>query len=190
MNNKQPTTFTRNTFSLTILFVLGIALFTSSNIRANSGFALSDRWTTTEMIHIKAVHPAAYFWWGQIGHRATGWIALDLLNSEARQADERMLDGNSLAEVSTWIDEVRADPSFDYMSPRHYITMPPGKTYKTAVKAEGGDALWVLDKMVSELKEGKPSSDQEAINLKVLVHLIGDLHQPLHVGNGTDRGGK
>ena len=58
----------------------------------------------------------------------------------------------------------------------------------TADKAEEGDVLWALDKVIGELKKGGLSLDQEAINLKVLVHLIGDL-QPLHVGNGTDRGG-
>ena len=135
------------------------------------------------------MYPASYFWWGQIGHRATGWIAQDLLSPQARQAVQRVLDGNSLAEVSTWMDEVRSDRSFDFMGPWHYVTIPPGKTYETAEKAEGGDVLWALDNVVSELKAGGLSPEQEAINLKVLVHLIGDLHQPLHVGNGTDRGG-
>ncbi len=135
------------------------------------------------------MHPAGYFWWGQIGHRATGWIAQDLLSAQARQAVDRVLEGNSLAEVSTWMDEVRSDPSFDYMGPWHYVTLPPGQTYQTVEKAEGGDVLWALDKVVSELKAGGLSPEQEAINLKVLVHLIGDVHQPLHVGNGTDRGG-
>ena len=87
------------------------------------------------------------------------------------------------------MDEVRSDPSFDYMGPWHYVTIPPSQTYKTADKAKGGDVLWALDKVVSELNKGGLSPEQEAINLKVLVHLIGDLHQPLHVGNGTDRGG-
>ncbi len=189
MYKKQLTTFTQNAFLCAIFIVLSIAFFTSPSLIGYSRLLPEDRWMIMEMSYKKSIHPTGYLWWGQIGHRATGWIAQDLLSPQARQAVERVLDGNSLAEVSTWMDEVRSDPNFDYMSPWHYVTIPPGQTYKTAEKAEGGDVLWALDKVVSELKEGELSHEQEAINLKILVHLIGDLHQPLHVGNGTDRGG-
>lgn len=189
MNNKQPITFTRNTFIPTIFVVLSIVLFNSPSLSGYSVLTPTDKGKNTKISHDKLIHPAGHFLWGQIGHRVTGWIAQDLLSLQARQEINRVLEGKSLAEVSTWMDEVRSDPSFDYMGPWHYVTIPLGQTYETAEKAEGGDVLWALDKVVSELKKGGLSPKQEAINLKVLVHLIGDLHQPLHVGNGTDRGG-
>ena len=127
--------------------------------------------------------------WGQSGHRATGYIAEGLLTENATVQVARVLEGNSLAEVSTWMDEVRSDPNFRFMGPWHYCTIPEGKTYEEAGTPEAGDVIWAIDKMVSELKSGELSAEQEAINLKVLVHLVSDLHQPLHVGNGTDRGG-
>lgn len=127
--------------------------------------------------------------WGQIGHRTTGHIADQLLTKHAGNEVNRVLENNTLAEVSTWMDEVRSDNNFRYMSPWHYVTIPPGETYETVEKADGGDIIWAIDKVVTELKAGGLTSEQEAINLKVLVHLVGDLHQPLHVGNGTDRGG-
>ena len=189
MYSKQRNTFTQNTFIPTIFVVLSIAFFSSPSLNGYSGLTSTNKWTSPGMNNDIATHPAGYLWWGQIGHRATGWIAQDLLSAQARQSVDRVLEGNSLAEVSTWMDEVRSDPSFDYMGPWHYVTLPPGQTYQTVEKAEGGDVLWALDKVVSELKAGGLSPEQEAINLKVLVHLIGDVHQPLHVGNGTDRGG-
>ena len=127
--------------------------------------------------------------WGQVGHYATGHIATQLLTDNAAEAVARVLNGDSLSEVSVWMDDVRSDPNFRYMSPWHYCTIPEGMTYEEAGTPEEGDVLWALDKMVSELKAGGLSPEQEAINLKVIVHLVGDLHQPLHVGNGTDRGG-
>ena len=127
--------------------------------------------------------------WGQSGHRATGYIAESMLSDKAAAEVTRVLGGNSLAEVSTWMDEVRSDPDFRFMSPWHYCTIPPGKTYEEAGTPEEGDIIWAINKVVSELKAGGLSPEQEAINLKVLVHLVGDIHQPLHVGNGTDRGG-
>lgn len=127
--------------------------------------------------------------WGQSGHRATGYIAAVHLTEAASNEVHRVLNGDSMAEASTWMDEVRSDPNFRFMSPWHYCTIPEGMTYEEAGTPDNGDILWAIDKMVTELKSGELSEEQEAINLKVLIHLVGDLHQPLHVGNGTDRGG-
>jgi hypothetical protein len=127
--------------------------------------------------------------WGQVGHRATGYIAAEHLTEHAAVEVARVLTGDSIAEVTTWMDEVRSDPAFGFMAPWHYCTIPEGMTYEEAGTPEEGDILWAIEKMVTELKSGELSPEQEAINLKVLIHLVGDLHQPLHVGNGTDRGG-
>jgi hypothetical protein len=127
--------------------------------------------------------------WGQTGHRTTGHVAGQYLTSKAAAEVERVLGNESLAEASTWMDEVRSDDAYDFMAPWHYVTIPEGETYETVEKAEGGDIIWALEKVVKELKEGKLTPKQEVENLKILIHLVGDLHQPLHVGNGTDRGG-
>lgn len=127
--------------------------------------------------------------WGQIGHRTAGHIAEQYLTEKAAAEVERVLGNESLAEVSTWMDEVRSDGGYDHMAPWHYVTIPEGETYETVEKNPDGDIIWAIQKVVKELKEGGLSAKQEAENLKVLVHLVGDLHQPLHVGNGTDRGG-
>jgi len=127
--------------------------------------------------------------WGQIGHRTTGDIAEQYLTPQAAKEVKRVLGHESLAQVSTWMDEVRSDDSYDYMTTWHYVTIPERETYATSEKEEDGDIIWALRKVVSELKKGGLTPKQEAENLKILVHLVGDIHQPLHVGNGTDRGG-
>ncbi len=127
--------------------------------------------------------------WGQIGHRTTGQVAEQHLTPKAAKHVKRVLGNQSLAEVSTWMDNIKSDDAYNFMSPWHYVTIPAGETYETAEKAEEGDIIWALEKVVKELKEGNLSKEKEAENLKILVHLVGDLHQPLHVGNGTDRGG-
>lgn len=127
--------------------------------------------------------------WGQIGHRAIGHIADGMLNKKAQKNVKRVLGYETLADVSTWMDEVRSDHTFDYANTWHYCTIPDGMTYETAPKQEGGDVVWALEKVIKELKEGGLTPEQEAINLKFLVHMVGDIHQPLHVGNGKDKGG-
>jgi hypothetical protein len=127
--------------------------------------------------------------WGQIGHRAVGHIADGLLSKKSKKNVKRVLGHLTLATASTWMDEVKSDSSFDYASTWHYCTIPDGMTYETAPTQEGGDIIWAIEKIVKEIKEGGLTSEQEAINLKFLAHLVGDIHQPLHVGNGEDRGG-
>lgn len=129
------------------------------------------------------------FFWGQTGHRVVGHIADGMLSKKALKNVKRVLGHETLAEVSTWMDEVRSDRAFDYAQTWHYTTIPDGQTYEEAEKQENGDVIWAIEKIVRELKEGNLSAEQEAINLKFLVHLVGDIHQPLHVGNGEDRGG-
>lgn len=136
-----------------------------------------------------SVHSPNALFWGQIGHRTIGHIADGMLTRKAQKQVKRVLGSETLAEVSTWMDEVRSDRAYDYATTWHYCTIPDGMTYETAPTQEGGDVIWAIEKIIKELKEGQLSPEQEAINLKFLVHLVGDIHQPLHVGNGEDRGG-
>lgn len=128
-------------------------------------------------------------YWGQIGHRTIGHIADGRLSKKARKHVKRVLGSETLAEVSTWMDEIRSDNAYRYANTWHYCTIPDGMTYETAPKQKGGDVVWAIERIIKGLKEGNLSPIAEAKDLKFLVHLIGDIHQPLHVGNGTDRGG-
>lgn len=127
--------------------------------------------------------------WGQTGHRTVGLIAEQHLSAKAAEQVKRILGQDSMAEVSNWMDDIKSDRAYDYMSPWHYVTILKGHTYETSQKAPEGDIIWAIEKVVSELKEGGLSPEQERENLKILIHLVGDLHQPLHVGDRDDRGG-
>lgn len=129
------------------------------------------------------------FAWGPTGHRATGWIAEKYLNKNARKAMVRILDGQSLAMASTWMDEIRADSNYNYTSDWHWVTIPDGLTYDQSEKNPNGDIIQTIERLVAALKSKKLSKDEEIVSLKMLIHLVGDIHQPLHVGGGSDRGG-
>ncbi len=129
------------------------------------------------------------FAWGPTGHRVTGHIAQKYLNKKAKKALHRILGGQSLAMVSTWMDEVRSDSAYDYMADWHWVTIPDGQTYEQAEKNPNGDIIMTIERIIEELKTRKLTPRDEAERIKILVHLVGDLHQPLHVGRGNDRGG-
>lgn len=129
------------------------------------------------------------FGWGATGHRVTGLIADKHLSKKARKEIERILAGHSLAMATAWMDEIRSDSLYDYTSDWHWVTIPEGKTYQESEKNPNGDLLQTIDRLIAELKSKKLTGKEEAEAVKMLIHLIGDVHQPLHVGFGNDRGG-
>jgi hypothetical protein len=129
------------------------------------------------------------FAWGPNGHRATGWIADKHLNKKARKELNRILSGESLAMASTWMDDIRSDSTYDHTSDWHWVTIRDGETYQQSEKNPNGDIIQTIERIVAALKSKKLTATEEVEHLKMLIHLIGDIHQPLHVGTGNDRGG-
>ncbi len=129
------------------------------------------------------------FGWGRTGHRAIGYIAYNHLTPVAKARISKILDGESIAYVGTWMDDIKSDPEYDYTHPWHYCTIPDGMTYEEAGTPEEGDVIVTVERLINELKTKQFTDGDEATALKFLIHLTGDVHQPLHVGNGKDRGG-
>ncbi|RDV25680.1 S1/P1 Nuclease [Alteromonas aestuariivivens] len=130
--------------------------------------------------------------WGPTGHRVSGAIAEQYLSPQAKMAISELLPNESLAEASTYADEMRSDPSVFWQktaSPYHYVTVPQGKTYAQVGAPEQGDAVFALNQFTAIVKDPSASREQKQLALRFIVHIIGDLHQPLHAGNGSDRGG-
>jgi S1/P1 Nuclease len=132
------------------------------------------------------------FAWGQNGHRVTGAIAEPLLSKKAARQVRAIIGNESLAEASTWADEMKSNPDPFWQTtanPWHWVTVPVGKTYAEVGAPPEGDAVSALAKFTATLKDPAAKLEDKQLALRFILHIIGDLHQPLHVGNGTDRGG-
>lgn len=127
--------------------------------------------------------------WGKTGHRVVGDVAEQYLTDDAAETVSRILDGHSMAIASTWMDEIRSVPEWDYTADWHWVTIPDGMSYAQTEKNPNGDLINALRTIISDLKKGNLSPVEEEQKLKMLIHLIGDIHMPLHVGTGEDRGG-
>jgi hypothetical protein len=133
--------------------------------------------------------------WGQTGHRVTGAIADAHLGPKARAALKDLLCTESLAEASTWPDFMRSAPDPFWQkesSPFHYVTIPPGKHYADVGAPPQGDAITAMKRFSAVLKDPQAPLAERQKALRFLVHIVGDLSQPLHVGRGgeqADRGG-
>ncbi|MCB9170867.1 MAG: S1/P1 nuclease [Flavobacteriales bacterium] len=133
--------------------------------------------------------PSDIYAWGPTGHRVVGAIAEQHLTPKARRAIQQLLGDTSLAMASTWMDEVRSDHRYDDTHDWHWVTIPDGGTYASSAKNPNGDLIEAIGRMEDILRSDTASVPQRREALKFLVHLIGDLHQPLHVGRGDDKGG-
>ena len=127
--------------------------------------------------------------WGPTGHRVIGQIADKYLNKKARKQVKSILGHESLAVVTVWMDDIRSDSAYDHTQDWHWVTIPDGTTYEQAEKNPNGDIIQTIERLISELKKGGLDKKIEAEHIKMLAHLIGDIHMPLHVGTGKDKGG-
>lgn len=127
--------------------------------------------------------------WGRVGHQVIGEIATQNLSPIAINQINKILNGQSLALVSTWADEMRSNPKFKKYAPWHYVNMPLDENYHESNKNPKGDIIQAINKCIEVLKEKNSTQEMKSFHLKYLVHLIGDIHQPLHVGRFEDRGG-
>jgi hypothetical protein len=128
--------------------------------------------------------------WGKTGHRVVAAIADTQLSGLARAHVREILGGaESLDEAANWPDEMRSDPAPFWQktaTPWHYVTLN-GIVYDHAPPQ--GDALEALTHFRSVLQDPKASLADKQLALRFIVHLVGDLHQPLHAGKCCDKGG-
>lgn len=127
--------------------------------------------------------------WGKTGHRAIGKIAEDYLKGKTKRKLAKLLDGQSLALVSTFGDDIKSDKRYSKFYTWHYVNMPFGVKYEDSEKNPNGDLVTGIETCKRIILDKSSSKEDKIFYLKFLVHLIGDLHQPMHVGRAEDKGG-
>lgn len=135
----------------------------------------------------------SFGWWGLTGHRVVGEVAQNYLTSKARKAIHEILGTESLAMASNWADFIKSDSTYDYLGSWHYVNLKEGLT-RTEVenKLLQDTAMNLFNRinfLVAELKKDGLAPGTKAMYLRLLIHFVGDLHQPLHVGRLEDLGG-
>lgn len=127
--------------------------------------------------------------WGPQGHMIVAQVAENNLSPKARAAVAKILGNQSLADVANWADFIKGKKEWAHTKPWHFVDIPDGEDYSTVDHSHDGDVVGAITDMTDVLRD--PSSDSESrVNaLKFIVHFVGDIHQPLHVGRPEDRGG-
>ncbi|MFI5132187.1 MAG: S1/P1 nuclease [Chitinophagales bacterium] len=128
----------------------------------------------------------ASWWWGMTGHRVVGQIAESYLSSKAKKAIKGILGDESLATASNWADFIKSDSNFNYLNPWHYMNTKAGLSHDDLMNMLAPDTgINLYSKMnfvIRELKNKNLEQDKKILYLRLLIHFVGDVHQPLHVG--------
>ena len=129
------------------------------------------------------------FGWGQKGHDVVACIAECHLSRRAARRVTRALEGHSPVYYANWMDNASHTPEYAYSSTWHYANIDEGYTYETMPRNEAGDIVTALHDIIDDLRKGGLTPEEENIRLRMLVHLVGDLHCPMHAGHKSDLGG-
>lgn len=137
-------------------------------------------------------HPALA--WSFKGHQTLAEIAERQLPEGTRSALRALLVDEptpSLAAISTWPDEVRDEEAWRHTGRWHFVNFPQGGCqYRPERDCAGGNCvIAALEAQRAALRDPSTPPEQRVQALKFVVHLVGDIHQPLHAGYGFDRGG-
>ncbi|MBL8544347.1 MAG: S1/P1 nuclease [Hyphomonadaceae bacterium] len=146
--------------------------------------------------------PAPARAWSAEGHRLIAALAYGDLNPHARAEVDRLIAADaadpvagcaiaSFADAAVWSDCVRAIPSFRNQSAWHYDNIPVcGPMPLRPGWCSGGDcASAAIERAISRLQRQNGPQRERLRALARLVHMIGDIHQPLHAADNGDRGG-
>lgn len=124
--------------------------------------------------------------WGSEGHRIVATIAQGELTPRTQSVVNRILEGESLADASTWMDEVRGDRRFDHLKTWHFTKINVCSAVRLQCPAGNcstSKTQWAMQALRSK------DLDEKRFALRVLIHLVGDIHQPLHSADNHDAGG-
>ena len=134
--------------------------------------------------------PAMAFAWGAKGHDIVARVAEENLSKRTLRTVEQVLGGHSMVYVANWMDNASHTEEYAYTKTWHYVNVDPNEgSYHNSAKEAKGDVVVAIDSIVANLKSGELAPEEERAQLMMLIHLVGDMHCPMHAGHKSDRGG-
>jgi S1/P1 Nuclease len=143
----------------------------------------------------------ALAWW-EYGHETTAQIAEANITAKARANMHRLMRAapligtpacplSNIREASIWADCIKGDQNrWGYANSWHYQNADICKPFDLKSACAGGNCVSAQVDRNFKLLADKSLPDNVRLEaLAFLIHFVGDLHQPLHAGDRSDRGG-
>ena len=120
------------------------------------------------------------FGWGREAHETIAKIADNNLKPSVRKQIEKYLDNHSIVYWAKWMDDYRYTPEYRFTSDWHIVNVD--KDLKYYPDHEKGDAILGMNQAIEIIRNRKEHTDSTvAVNIKYIIHLMGDMHCPVHV---------
>merc|ERR1719317_131303 len=135
--------------------------------------------------------PSEILRWGKEGHAMTAIVAQYFVSNVTQAAISELIPNGDMAAIASWADEIRDDPAFAWSAELHFIDIVDFNCtflYNRDCKYDWCVA-GAITNYTKRAVDMSLSLEQRSEALKFVVHFVGDIHQPLHVGWTTDRGG-
>lgn len=117
--------------------------------------------------------------WHREGHETIAKVAELNLKPSVRRTVEKYLGGHTIVYYAKWMDQVRKLPQYAETDKWHCVYVDANGKY---MPSETGDAIYAIEKAMTALKNYKELPDSVvALNIKYLLHFVGDMHCPAHV---------
>ncbi|UTA48526.1 S1/P1 nuclease [Simiduia sp. 21SJ11W-1] len=162
---------------------VGVARLKTCMAKCLSTLKLSPWWLLACVVPIEAQAL------GKTGHRVVAELAENHLTAEAKAAVHAITGGKPLASIANWPDFIRSDPAWDHAAPWHYVSVEDDETVTSYKPSKKGDILQALARFEQVLRNPNAGAKAHWEALAFYTHLVGDIHQPLHVGRAADWGG-
>lgn len=133
--------------------------------------------------------------WGPMGHDVVAAIAEQNLTCRTKKKLKKLLDGKSIVYYASWMDNIQNSPYWNngYYKTKtwHYANVDKGLTYETMKKEQKGDVITGLEQLTEALKNhyAELTDSMRVDYVKMIIHMVGDMHCPMHAGRLSDRGG-
>lgn len=131
--------------------------------------------------------------WGTTGHRVVSEIAERNLTKKSKRELAKIIGKQQLAYWANWPDFLKSDSAWKFADSWHYINLDANidrEAFDNTLAQSTEKNLYKRTLLlIDELKNGNLSLEEKQQKLYFLIHLIGDAHQPLHLGRPEDLGG-
>lgn len=150
----------------------------------------------SKLLMIAGIITSAYSYaWGLTGHRVIAQIAENHLCGKTKREIKKILGKEKLAYWANWPDFVKSEPTGKYKHADvwHYVNISPQtnfQSFETQLKSQKEPNLYnQLDVLIAKLKNKKLPLEERKEALVFLIHMMGDMAQPMHTGRAEDLGG-
>lgn len=127
--------------------------------------------------------------WNAMGHQLVAQIAYDYLTPKARhlcnqynRALNPAYRTGGFVKAATWMDYIRTKDNY-WFDALHYINIPFSKDKTPLPPIQNTNAIWAINQAKAVLLSDKATMADKGLAFRILIHVVGDLHQPLHAAS-------